>query len=107
MFQAIIVHGCRFDTFEDVGCRPAIVNISQTSLLFTLWLGLIGIASSIFTDMNIACIGTHHHAFDSWMERTPSSLLNSSLFIRLVMFGLVTILRGRHPEFGFTDHHRV
>ena len=40
--------------------------------------------------MNITYFRSRRHALDSWMECTPSSLLTSSLFIRLVILGLIT-----------------
>jgi len=88
-FVAIIVQGHRFDILEDVGCYPAIVNTSMTYILITLWPVFIGIASLVFTTMNFFYILRHRHSLDSWMECTPSSLLTSSLYIRLVMLGFI------------------
>jgi len=39
--------------------------------------------------MNLSYILRHRHSLDSWMECTPSSLLTSSLYIRLVILGLI------------------
>ena len=39
--------------------------------------------------MNFSYLRRHRHALDSWMECTPSSLLTSSLYIRLVVLGLI------------------
>ena len=75
--------------FEDVGCYPAIVNTSLTYVLITLWPIFIGIASLVFTIVNLFYTQRRRHALDSWMECTSSSLLTSSLYIRLVMLGLI------------------
>jgi len=88
-FAAIIVQGHRFDILEDVGCYPAIVNTSLTYFLITLWPVFIGIASFVFTAMNLSYIRLHRHSLDSWIECTSSSLLTSSLYIRLVVLGLI------------------
>ncbi|KAF9647218.1 fungal pheromone STE3G-protein-coupled receptor [Thelephora ganbajun] len=89
MILSIIVQGHRFDILEDVGCYPAIVNTSLTYILITLWPVFIGIASFVFTVMNLSYIQRHRHSLDSWMECTPSSLLTSSLYIRLVVLGFI------------------
>ena len=89
VFPAIIVQGHRFDIFEDVGCYPAIVNTSLTYLLITLWPVFIGIASLVFTTLNFSYARRHRHSLDSWMECTPSALLTSSLFCRLVLLGFI------------------
>lgn len=86
---AFIVQGHRFDIFEDVGCYPAIVNTSLTYLLVTLWPIFIGLASLVFTLMNLSYTQRHRHSLDSWMECTPFTLLTSSLYIRLVVLGLI------------------
>jgi hypothetical protein len=88
-FVAVVVQGHRFDILEDVGCYPAIVNTSLTYFLMTLWPIFIGVASFVFTIMNISYICRHRHALDSWMECTPSTLLTSPLYIRLVILGLI------------------
>ena len=88
---AFIVQGHRFNILEDVGCYPAIVNTSLTYFLVTLWPIFIGIASLIFTAMNLHYTQCRRHALDSWMECTTSSLLTTSLYIRLVMLGFIAL----------------
>lgn len=74
---------------EDVGCYPAIVNTSLTYFLVTLWPVFIALAALVFTIMNLHYIRTRRHSLDSWMECTPSSLLTTSLYTRLVILGLI------------------
>ena len=85
----MIIPGHRFDIFKDVGCFPPIVSTSLTYLLITLWPVFIGIVSIVFTIMNLVYIPPHRHVPNFWIEWTPSSILTSSLFARLVFLGLI------------------
>jgi hypothetical protein len=42
--------------------------------------------------MNLSYLKLHRHSLDSWMECTPSSLLTTSLYTRLVILGLVAFI---------------